>query len=143
MLVEAAWAASKAPGPLRAVHQRVRDRRGMHIAAVATARQLTVLCWHLAVKGQDYALAQPSLVAHKRRKLELRAGLPPPAAAKAPRPGTRCRPSATPNDAWPNKPNTPTAPSPPDGNPTHRHDDPPTPQPRWREWTWPPPPGRD
>ena len=48
----------------------------MHIAAVATARKLTVLCWHLAVKGQDYAFAQPSLVAHKQRKLELRAGLP-------------------------------------------------------------------
>jgi transposase len=76
MLVEAAWAASKAPGPLRAFHQRVRARRGMHIAAVATARKLTVLCWHLAVKGEDYAFAQPSLVAHKRRKLELRAGLP-------------------------------------------------------------------
>jgi transposase len=48
----------------------------MQIAAVATARKLTVLCWHLATKGQDYAFAQPSLVAHKQRKLELRAGLP-------------------------------------------------------------------
>jgi transposase len=76
LLVEAAWAASKAPGPLRAFHQRVRGRRGIQIAAVATARKLTVLCWHLAVKGQDYAFAQPSLVAHKQRKLELRAGLP-------------------------------------------------------------------
>jgi hypothetical protein len=46
----------------------------MHIAAVATARKLAVLCWHLIVKGEDYAFAQPSLVAHKRRKLELRAG---------------------------------------------------------------------
>jgi transposase len=41
---------------------------------VATARKLAVLCWHLIVKGADYAFAQPSLVAHKRRKLELRAG---------------------------------------------------------------------
>src|SRR6266508_2049732 len=32
MLVEAAWSASKAPGPLRAFYQRVRARRGMHIA---------------------------------------------------------------------------------------------------------------
>ena len=46
----------------------------MQIAAVATARKLAVLCWHLVVKGEDYAFAQPSLVAHKRRKLELRAG---------------------------------------------------------------------
>jgi transposase len=28
------------------------------------------------IKGEDYAFALPSLVAHKRRKLELRAGLP-------------------------------------------------------------------
>jgi hypothetical protein len=35
-----------------------------------------VLCWHLIIKGEDYAYAQPSLVAHKRRKLELRAGSP-------------------------------------------------------------------
>jgi transposase len=76
MLVEAAWSASKAPGPLRAFYQRVRARRGMQIAVVATARKLTVLCWHLIIKGEDYAFAQPSLVAHKRRKLELRAGHP-------------------------------------------------------------------
>lgn len=76
MLVEAAWAASKAPGPLRAFYQRVRARRGMQVAAVATARKLAVLCWHLMIKGEDYAFALPSLVAHKRRKLELRAGVP-------------------------------------------------------------------
>jgi transposase len=77
MLVEAAWSASKAPGPLRAFYQRVRARRGMQIAVVATARKLTVLCWHLIIKGEDYAFALPSLVAHKQRKLELRAGAPP------------------------------------------------------------------
>ena len=76
MLVEAAWSASKAAGPLRAFYQRVQARRGMQIAVVATARKLAVLCWHLIRKGEDYAYAQPSLVAHKRRKLELRAGLP-------------------------------------------------------------------
>jgi len=76
MLVEAAWSASKAPGPLRAFYQRVRARRGMQIAVVATARKLAVLCWHLIIKQEDYAFALPSLVAHKQRKLELRAGLP-------------------------------------------------------------------
>ena len=77
MLVEAAWSASKAPGPLRAFYQRVRARRGMQVAVVATARKLAVLCWHLIIKGEDYAFALPSLVAHKQRKLELRAGCPP------------------------------------------------------------------
>src|SRR5690349_16883246 len=77
MLVEAAWSAAKAPGPLRAFYQRVRARRGMHIAVVATARKLAVLCWHLIIKGEDYAFALPSLIAHKHRKLELRAAALP------------------------------------------------------------------
>ena len=77
MLVEAAWSASKAPGPLRAFYQRVRARRGMQVAAVATARKLAVLCWHLTIRQEDYAFTLPSLIAHKRRKLELRAGAPP------------------------------------------------------------------
>jgi len=76
MLVEAAWAASKTPGPLRAFFERIRARRGMQIAVVATARKLAVLCWHLIAKGEDYAFARPSLTAQKMRRLELRAGLP-------------------------------------------------------------------
>jgi transposase len=76
MLAGAAWSASKAPGPLRAFYQRVRARRGMQIAVVATARKLAVLCWHLIIKQEDYAFALPSLIAHKQRKLELRAGQP-------------------------------------------------------------------
>ncbi len=74
MLVEAAFSASRAPGPLRAFYRRVKDRRGFQIATVATARKMTVLCWHLVTKGEDYAFARPSLNAHKRRKLELAAG---------------------------------------------------------------------
>src|SRR6266536_3471616 len=76
MLVEAAWAAAKTPGPLRAFSQRVRARRGMQIAVVANARKLVTLCWHLVVKGEDYAFARPSLTDKKLRSLELRAGLP-------------------------------------------------------------------
>jgi hypothetical protein len=77
MLVEAAWAASKTPGPLRAFYQRVRSRRGTQVAIVATARKLAVLCWQLMINGENYAFAQPSLLARKQRTLELRAGLPP------------------------------------------------------------------
>jgi len=82
MLVEAAWPASKAPAPLRAFYCRVRSRRGMQVATMATARKLAVLCWHLSVKGEDYAFALPSLVAHKRPKLELRTGMPATAGRK-------------------------------------------------------------
>lgn len=76
MLVEAAWAAAKTPGPLRAFFIRIRARRGHQIAAVAVARKLAVLCWHMLTKQQDYLWARPSLVAHKRRAMELQAGRP-------------------------------------------------------------------
>lgn len=76
MLVEAAWACAKTPGPLRAFFLRVRARRGEQVAAVATARKLAVLCWHLLASGEDYAYARPSLVAQKLRALELKAGAP-------------------------------------------------------------------
>ena len=76
MLVEAAWVAVKTPGPLRAFFERVRARRGMQIAVVATARKLACLCWTMLTRGEDYAFARPSLTAQKLRKLELRAGMP-------------------------------------------------------------------
>ena len=76
MLVEAAWAAAKAPGPLHAFFVRVRAKRGHQIAAVALARKLTVLCWHLLTKEQDYLWARPALVAKKARDMELQAGRP-------------------------------------------------------------------
>jgi transposase len=65
-------AASKTPGPLRAFYERVRSRRGMQVAVVATARKLACLCWHLVTNGEDYAFARPSLTAQKMRRLELR-----------------------------------------------------------------------
>jgi transposase len=76
MLVEAAWVAVKTPGPLRAFFERVRSRRGMQIAVVATARKLACLCWTMIERGEDYAFARPSLTEKKLRKLELRAGMP-------------------------------------------------------------------
>jgi transposase len=76
MLVEAAWAAAKAPGPLRAFFLRIRARRGHQIAAVAVARKLAVLCWHLLTKETDYQWKRPALVANKLRSMELQAGQP-------------------------------------------------------------------
>ena len=76
MLVEAAWAVAVTPGPLRAFFLRVKDRRGKQVAAVATARKLAVLIWHLLTKEEDYAWARPALVEAKRRQLELMAGRP-------------------------------------------------------------------
>jgi len=76
MLVEAAWAAAKAPGPLRSFFLRIRARRGHQVAAVAVARKLAVLCWHLLTEDVDYHWARPALVANKLRAMELQAGLP-------------------------------------------------------------------
>jgi transposase len=74
MLVEAAWVAARAPGPLRAFFLRIRARRGQHIAAVATARKLAVLLWHLLSKSESYLWARPALHARKLRDLQLKAG---------------------------------------------------------------------
>ena len=76
MLVEAAWAAAKAPGPLHAFFVRIRARRGHQIAAVAVARKLAVLCWHMLTREEDYLWARPALVANKLRTMELQAGRP-------------------------------------------------------------------
>jgi transposase len=52
----------------------VRARRGQHVAAVATARKLAVIIWHLLSKHESYAWSRPSLHAKKLRDLELKAG---------------------------------------------------------------------
>lgn len=88
VLVQAAWAAIKTPGPLRAFYQRVKTRRGAQIAIVAVARKLAMLCWQLLTREQDYAYQRPTLVARKLRTLELRAG-----AAHASTTSTTPRPS--------------------------------------------------
>jgi hypothetical protein len=76
MLVEAAWAATRSPGPLRAFYQRIAARRGKHIAAVATARKLAMIVWHMLTKETDHIWVRPALLARKFRAVELRAGLP-------------------------------------------------------------------
>lgn len=51
-------------------------RRGNHVAAVAVARKLAVIAWHMLTKGEDYAGVRPALHAKKLRDLELRSGQP-------------------------------------------------------------------
>jgi transposase len=76
MLVEAAWRAVRGPGPPRASYHRVATRRGQHIAAVAVARKLAAIVWHLLRRGEGYARVRPALHAKKLRDLELRSGQP-------------------------------------------------------------------
>lgn len=75
MLVEAAWAAAHTPGPLRAFFLRIRARRGMQIAAVAAARKLAIIAWHVLSKDEDYDWVRPALTQRKLRALELQSGL--------------------------------------------------------------------
>ena len=74
MLIEAAWSAASVPGPLRAFFLRIKDRKGLNVAAVATARKIADLIWQLLTKDVPYRWARPAFVAMKMRKLELRAG---------------------------------------------------------------------
>jgi transposase len=75
-LVEAAWSVVRQPGPPRAFYERIRARRGSHVAAVAVARKLACLFWCLLTREEDYAYGQPSLTRKKLRRLELKAGAP-------------------------------------------------------------------
>jgi hypothetical protein len=76
MLVEAAWSAKTAPGPLRAFFVRVQNKRGASAAAVATARKLAVMIWHILSGDREYAFARPAFTAMKLRKVALKAGAP-------------------------------------------------------------------
>jgi hypothetical protein len=74
VLVEAAWSAGQAPGPLRAFFQRIKARRGFQTAIVATARKMTILAWHLVTKDQDYAFARPRSTHHTQVRDDERIG---------------------------------------------------------------------
>lgn len=74
MLVEAAWSIASSVGPLSAFFNRISLKRGKPVAAVATARKLAVLVWHMLTKNEDYAWTRPALLQFKVRALELTAG---------------------------------------------------------------------
>jgi transposase len=73
-LVEASWSVVLQPGPLHAFYERLKDRKGHGKAIVATARKLSVLCWCMLTRGEDYAHQQPTLTRKKIRRLEIAAG---------------------------------------------------------------------
>ena len=74
MLVEAAWSAKTAPGPLRAFFVRIQKKRGAAAAAVATARKLAVMIWHVLSGGARYTFARPAFTAMKLRKVAFEGG---------------------------------------------------------------------
>ncbi len=70
MLVEAAFAASRTPGPLRAFYRRIKERRGFQVAIVAVARKMTVLC--SAPRHQGRGLRIRSAVADRAQATQAR-----------------------------------------------------------------------
>jgi transposase len=76
MLGEVAWKVTLTPGPLRALFERVRARRGVQIAATATARKLVVLSWHLLTREQDYVFARPAMTRKRSAGSTCWAGAP-------------------------------------------------------------------
>jgi transposase len=77
VLSESAWSVAMTPGPMKAFFERLRARRGAQVAAVASARKLAVLFWHLLTREEDYAFAWPSMTRQKLRALELVTGAAP------------------------------------------------------------------
>jgi len=85
LAVEASEHLRKAPGPLRALFNRVALKRGHNVALVAVARKLSELVWHLLTKDEDFLYQKPLLTQDKRslvRKLaKRRTGRKTPSAA--------------------------------------------------------------
>lgn len=87
VMVEAATAAVRTPGPLRAFYERVRSRRGHQVAVVATARKMVTIFWHLLRREEDYRHQIELPTKKKLRKMELTAGAKPRRGGSGPHDG--------------------------------------------------------
>ncbi len=54
----------------------MQKKHGAAAAAVATARKLAVMIWHILTSGEEYAYARPAFTAMKLCKVALKAGAP-------------------------------------------------------------------
>lgn len=70
LLIEAAHATVRSPGPMRSYYQRLKAKKGTQVAVCAVARKLTVICWHMLTTGETYRYGMPSLTAKKLAELE-------------------------------------------------------------------------
>lgn len=74
LLVEAATAAVRVPGPLQAFYVRLRAKKCHNKAIVATARKMLHFVWHMLMRGEPYRYAAPLRTHEKVRELEIMAG---------------------------------------------------------------------
>ncbi len=68
LLIEAAEALRKSPGPMRALYTRIYKKRGHNIAVVAVSRKLIELVHHLLLNKEDYIYRLPRLTQEKRAR---------------------------------------------------------------------------
>ncbi len=68
LLIEAAEALRKVPGPMRALYRRVARRKNHNVAVVAVARKLVELVHHLLTREEDYIYKLPRLTQEKRAR---------------------------------------------------------------------------
>jgi transposase len=73
MLVQAAQAVGRHPGPLGHFFRRLAQKKTRNVAVVATARKLVVIGWHMLMKNEPYRYAQPLTTETKLQKLRVQA----------------------------------------------------------------------
>jgi transposase len=73
MLVEAAHAVARHPGPLGHFFRKLAKKKSYNVAIVATARKLAVITWHMLAKNESYRYAIPASTEQKLAKLRIRA----------------------------------------------------------------------
>ena len=74
LLVLAAHHAKQHPGPLGAFYRRLKDRKHGSVAAVATARKMAEIAYHMLTNGEPYRYAQPQRTQSKLNDVSRRAG---------------------------------------------------------------------
>lgn len=76
MMVQSAWAAIKAKGPLVAFYKKLSKRKKRSVAIVAVARKMVTYAWHILKSGEPYRYARPDSVSAKLAKLRTQTGGP-------------------------------------------------------------------
>ena len=76
LLIEAATAAVRVPGPIQSFYVRLRKKKGHSKAVVAAARKLACLVWKILKFGEPYAWAPPVQTHEKIRRMQILAGQP-------------------------------------------------------------------
>jgi len=73
MMVQAAQALARHPGPLGVFFRRIARKKNRNVAVVATARKLVSIAWHMLHSNQPYRYAQPATLEAKFSRLRIRA----------------------------------------------------------------------